>query len=221
MLYIDGNDVGYSNGTTAFYAMLGASFGADGAALSTIPVSGQSGTITASKNYTIGAYTYNVSFSVDEIEPTTGTAIFKCNEGKTRAVIYQDPVKKYKVIYSAFFFGAIRGIPEKNALMKIYMDWLMGGTEILSDKPITLNTPGIILDAALLDRTVLFSVSAPAAIRVNLYTVSGKLVDNIADAIFSAGRFQYGLDPALGTASYVLRVETGKTIVNKKVSLTK
>lgn len=218
-MYIEGVDLGYSNGTTNFYKMLGTTFNADGDKITSL--SGQIGSIVAGKNYSSYFANHPINGYIDEISANQGTLLFKCNGGKGRAVSYKEPTKKYKTIYSSFVFGGLRGIPEKNALMKIYMDWLLGGTGINQDQ-LALIANSLFITNAFGENRINFTLAQPAKISINLYTIAGKLVSRMADNPFSQGSHQLTLNKDLiSSGNYLLRVKAAEQAVNLLIFITK
>jgi len=214
-LYIDGVDLGWHNDYTAFYKMLGANCIADGYTLSSIK--GQQGTITDGKIYAFLSTDYDANSYIDEISAASGaTLIFKCNQGKGRGVSYEHPAKKYRVIYTSFNFCGIRGIPEKKALMKIYMDWLTGGTDINQDQ-LALIANSLFITSTFGENRINFSLALPARISINLYTVTGKLVTELVDNKFNAGSHQLGLKSTIRSGNYVLSVKADNWEANKAI----
>lgn len=130
-IYLEANDFGYMQASTAFYKMFGASYAGDGNGSSNVKtLTGQTDTLvdTASLEYTYGG-SYPDQY-VDIINPTSGELLFKSQQGFGRAVAYAGPNGTYRTVYSTFWLGALKDAPSthtKADLMASYMRYLMGG----------------------------------------------------------------------------------------------
>ncbi|RKX69048.1 hypothetical protein DRP53_09370 [candidate division WOR-3 bacterium] len=183
-------------------------------------LTGQPGTIVAGKNY---SYLYKKlpDNYVDYIGANGGTIIFKSQDGKGRAVNYNGANNSYRSIHSAFIFGAIRGGSNvRNELMRIYLNYLLGGPEIAEVLPSHLSVnlyPNPFSDQL----KITFSLSNPDLIKVILYNPAGMVVAKIVEEKIAPGEHQiiWRPDRRLKTGLYLLWIETSRGVVSRPVIL--
>ena len=161
---------------------------------------------------------------VDELDAADGTLLFTCNNGKGRGVCYADPQKKYRVIYTSFVFSGIRGVDDKNELMKIYLDYFLPPTPVIEE----YNNPngGITISFQIKPRIqnnrIVFTLNNPTKMQIDLYSVAGRLIRNIAKSDFTKSIHCKNLDlnENGGKGMYLLRFNADGEVINRKVTFT-
>ena len=198
--------------------MLGANYEGDGDNIRSL--NGQTGTIAAGKNYIYFSSDRQINASLDELSANGGTLLFECDRGIGRTVAYEGPAKQYKVIYSTFIFGGIRGISEKNGLMKTYMDWLCAPASI-NQEPFSIIDDRIFSTNARGKNMIHIGLLRAAKLEVSLYTMSGRLVNQMAQDWFEEGSHFLTLDKLLiSKGNYLLSVTADGQAVTKLIFIT-
>lgn len=205
--------------------MLGADYLGDGYQYKIGSLSGQSGSIVDGKDYTFFTSHESMCSMVDEMNAGDGTLLFNCNNGKGRGVSYADPQKKYRIIYTSFVFSGIRGVDEKNELMKIYLGYLLPPTPVFEEynNPDVINTGTFTIVPLILDNQLEFTLHNAARIQVDLSTISGRFIQNFVNRDFSEGtyRIDLNLNDKAGSGMYLLRFNADGKVINKKMVFTK
>jgi len=129
-IYIEGNDFGYFQSTTAFYKMFGANYAGDGNSTNNVQnLNGERATLL---NGTFNSYVYGSQYPdqyVDFITSNGADILLKCQQGKGRLAFYSGPNGTYRTIYSTFWFGAMKNSGAaytKAELMDAYVKFLKG-----------------------------------------------------------------------------------------------
>ena len=131
-LYIEGNDFARDHADTDFFKLLGCGYVDEGGNWfrgKIFDLEGQDGTLARGCNPT---YLDEIepNESPDIIEAKDGELIFASQDGKGRAVAYNNQTEGYRVIVSSFVFGAIvdeKKPNNKKEIMKRYMKFLVSG----------------------------------------------------------------------------------------------
>lgn len=131
-LYIEGNDFARDHKDTDFFNLLGCGYVDDGGNWfrgKIFSLEGQADTFTRGSNLN---YLDEIepNQSADIIEAKDGELIFASQDGKGRAVAYNNESEGYRVIVSSFVFGAIVDEKKPNTkkeIMKRYMKFLVSG----------------------------------------------------------------------------------------------
>lgn len=227
-MYVDGNNVGFDNGKTAFYAMTGCAYGGWGMPTqdNIKTLAGQSGTITEGTDYTFMTGVHP-NVSLDYVNSNGAKIIFKCQDGKGRGSTYEGKSGNYRLLHLTFMFGCIRGPALKKELMKKIMDYLLGNTPVLEvPEPAPLenrNTLRIVLNNDPGYARVVFTLSAPSWTRVHCCSATGRRIKTLVDDYCEEGSHDILLGRAffgdISNGRYFIRLETGSGSVFKPILL--
>ena len=229
-MYADGNNVGFDNGKTDFYAMTGCAYGGWGtpAQDNIKTLAGQGGTIAEGTDYTFMTGVHP-NVSLDHVNSNGAKIIFKCQDGKGRGSTYERQSGNYRLLHLTFMFGCIRGPALKKELMKKIMDYLLGNTPVLEvPEPASSanrNTLRIILTNDPGYARVVFTLSAPSWTRVYCCSATGRRIMTLADDYCEKGSYDIPFGRAvfndIANGRYFIWLETGSGSVLQPVILIK
>lgn len=223
-LYIEGVDIGYSLHKTDFYKMLGATYIAEGSQFITIrSMTGQSGSIVDGKTYNFYSDFQDMSKANDEIEADKGTLLFKSNLGIGQGVSYEGTQDNYRLIYTSFVFSAIRGVDDRNELMKIYLDYLLPASPVIENNPGPATVGAFTIAPIIQNNMLEFTLHKATRISVGMFTVTGRLVQNVIRGNYNKGTYIINLnqDGKTGSGNYVLRFNANGETKNRIIKKTK
>ncbi len=221
-LYIEGTTYCYNNVGSDLFNMFGINYLGPGTDdtnnLSTL--NGQNGSIVAGKNYD---YLPNslTNYWVSEFSSNGGEIFFKCDKDKGRGVTCEGDSGNYRSIHSSVLFGAIRDETKRNALMKIYMNYLQKITPIQNKQHIVFNDNRFLFSSWQGKRSVLFKLTHPSRVKLDLYTITGRRIARIIDDKFCEGTHQIYVMTKLSNGMYVMKYETENYKKNNLIKITK
>lgn len=191
-------------------------------------VTGQTGTFVEGMSYN---YLYNQGPDsyVDYIGPNGGTIFFRCQSSLGRGVLYSGPGgNTYRAMHSPHIFGALRdGSDSKQDLMTIYMDYLLTPVNVAESEAHIINDLALFPNPARGRAHLSFTLPIAAHVTVNIYNTAGQLVRQLTNREMPTGGHnliwdgtdEIGKDVSSG--SYIFRIETDNTEMNKVVVLIK
>jgi hypothetical protein len=170
-VYVEGADIGYSNGNNEFWPYLGAAFLDDGMYLGNVSaVTGVPGTFADGWSFEY-LWMQPPDSYVDQLGAAGGTLIL-VDQGDTGRAVSNAP-GAYRTVVSSVIFSALQGTG-RAAAMAAYMHFLTDGQAIAEERPVELPRFSVWPNPVVPGGNLRFILSEPAAVTVT--NAAGRVV---------------------------------------------
>ncbi len=212
-LYLEGTAYAYNNSDNDLFNKLGCTYVGPGVDTTTNlnTLKGQANTIVSNvtMEYLPECLT---NYWISEIDGGKARLLFKCEKDKGRTSSYEGVDERYRTIHSSVLFGALRDENKRNKLMKIYMKYLLSGSNNIG-RPLRKNRSihGFSCDSRLLQHGKLhYTLHKNGQFATHMYTLLGKKVFTLRNNKMKTGDYQYTLPKNLGDGMYLLTITFDK-----------